>query len=599
MINSFVSLLETSPLFAIVPELLMILGLLISLFSELAPKRINLKYFNASLSLLAAIFCLFALLGLEGHEADLTRQTYEQHIYVFYSSFTINYLTMLFKTLVFFLAACLFLAADFKTLSDTNTQDKTKSRFDFLLFAAILGASCLISSNDLILFLVSLELMALSSIAMVAINRLDSLSIEAAIKYLLCGAAASAFMIFGFSLLISMNFTGDASGQTIISTNFGALLNSFVYASDTMARNFSFVFFGIALSLIAFPLAFKLSLFPFHGWAPDTYQGANIYTTAFLATISKIAGICAFLRLSYAVFLPISIFAGELTIGGASQQTGLFYSLLSRTPLGLWFLLFSVLAVISMWFGNFMGLRQVTKENKESSLKRIMAFSSMAQVGYIVGCICIDPDFALDSAIFFLIIYSIFNLATFLGLSKIKSDSPEALKGLFKVNPSLAIFLAICFVSLAGVLPSLLLPKIFLLNSSIVAGLPFVVKHTLSGLTFMSPFMSLLISFSIALSSLAGAFYYFYIIKLMFAEEADSLTLKSVRQPIERNYSVKFVSSVLLLAGFIVAFIPNFFLKTVSRRGAVSAVYSSRSIEKDKAGLIPAQKEQPQLIQEN
>ena len=291
--------------------------------------------------------------------------------------------------------------------------------FYLLLLLSSLGALILVSATHLASFFLGLELLGIALYALIAYPERGHLSLEAAIKYLVLSAAASAILLFGFALIYAalgtLSFAGI--GQQL------AQLSTQPLAADTQLL----ILMGTAMVFTG--IGFKLSLVPFHMWTPDVYQGAPSPVTGFLATVSKGAIFAALMRL----FIDAELY----------QYQGLMVAL-------------SVLAVASMLAGNLLALKQ-------SNLKRLLAYSSIAHLGYLLIALIVygvlqQPELAVEAAGFYLTAYIITSLAAFALLSIISSNADgvevseiDEIQGLFWRQPLLALLLTIAMLSLAGI----------------------------------------------------------------------------------------------------------------------------------------------------
>ena len=294
--------------------------------------------------------------------------------------------------------------------------------FYLLLLLSTLGAIILVSSTHLASFLLGLELLGVALYALIAYPERGKLPLEAAIKYLILSGAASAILLFGFALIYaalgSLSFTGI--GERL---------------AQPMITEGSELLVLVGTAMVFTGIGFKLSLVPFHMWTPDVYHGAPSPVTGFLATVSKGAIFAALMRL----FIDAGLY----------QYQGLM--------LGL-----SVVAVASMLAGNLLALQQ-------KNLKRLLAYSSIAHLGYLMIVIVVyaslsRPGLAVEAAGFYLTAYIITSLAAFALLTVLAgetadsvlgndadADNIEHLRGLFWRQPMLALMLTIAMLSLAGI----------------------------------------------------------------------------------------------------------------------------------------------------
>lgn len=295
------------------------------------------------------------------------------------------------------------------------------AEFFLLLLSALLGMFFLLSSGNLLIFYLALELATIPVAAMANFDLHKRVSSEAAMKMILSSAFSSGILLFGISLVYGS--TGTLSFSAL-----PALLDG----SPLQIMGFVFLFTAFA---------FKLSIVPFHLWTADVYQGAPVAVTSFLSVVSKGAIAFIFMTILYKVFQPLH---------------------------GVWYHLIFVLSIITMLIGNLFALRQ-------NNIKRFLAFSSIAQVGFVlVGISSNDPG-GMTAVIFFILVYVFSNLAAF-GVADVISSSTgkeniEDYKGLYSTNPFLGWIMALALFSLAGIPPTAgFFGKLFLLTAGASAG---------------------------------------------------------------------------------------------------------------------------------
>jgi NADH-quinone oxidoreductase subunit N len=291
-----------------------------------------------------------------------------------------------------------------------------------LLAVATLGMCLMASSADLVMLYLAIETTSIPLYLLAGFLKEDDKSTEAGFKYLLFGALTSAIMLYGFSLIYG--FTGK-TGLYDLSAYFGS---------------FNLVAVGIVFLVLA-GLAFKVSLFPFHFWAPDVYEGAPTPVAGFLSTASKAAGFAVLIRLFIAVFPAIN---------------------------ADWSLILAVLATLTMTIGNLVALAQ-------KSIKRMLAYSSIAHAGYAMIGVVAFSQLGIASVVFYLIGYILTNLLAF-GIVGIVgrltgSDDFQAYSGLSRRNPTLGLAALVAFLSLAGMPPFVgFVAKFFVFSAAIEAG---------------------------------------------------------------------------------------------------------------------------------
>ncbi|MFT3681704.1 MAG: NADH-quinone oxidoreductase subunit N [Ferruginibacter sp.] len=332
------------------------------------------------------------------------------------------------------------------------------AEFFILMLSALLGMFFMLSSGNLLMFYLSLEL---STIPIAALSNFDlskRVSSEAAVKMILSSAFSSGILLFGISLIYGI--TGTASFSELPAKLDGSTL-----------QVLAFIFL-----LAAF--AFKLSIVPFHLWTADVYEGSPVATTSFLSVVSK--GAIAFVLLStlYHVF-------------SAMQET--------------WYNMVVILAVATMLTGNLFALRQ-------ENIKRFLAFSSVAQVGFILVGISSGSAAGTASVIYFILIYAFSNLAAFAVADAITSQTGREkisdYKNLYSSNPFLSWMLAAALFSLAGIPPAAgFFGKLFLITAGGTKGSYWFITFA-------------------ALNMVISLYYYLKIVRAMFMEKNE--------QPIEK-----------------------------------------------------------------
>ncbi len=339
-----------------------------------------------------------------------------------------------FFEIVFILIAAVMLLASY---SYVGKYVKADGEFYTLMLFSTTGAMFMASTNELITIYISLELTSIPLYIMAGLLRTGERSAEAAVKYVLLGAMSSAILLYGFALLYGLTGTTDLAG---IARSVG-----------TGVQNGN-VLILVADVLILAGFGFKISAVPFHMWAPDIYEGAPTPSTAFFSVASKAAGFAALIR----VFMS----------GGLGQV-----NLTSLT------IVIAIIAIATMTLGNLVAAVQ-------SNVKRLMAYSSIAQAGYIlVGFLASiagkHPDG--DSAVlFFILVYVITNLGAFSGIIALANatggERIEDFRGLAKRAPLLSAGTALCLLSLAGIPPMAgFVSKVFIFTAAWGEGLGWLV----------------------------------------------------------------------------------------------------------------------------
>jgi len=335
---------------------------------------------------------------------------------VFGGMLRFDWLGFLFEMLFIFAAAVTALF-----FMDTDRLNQRAEAY-ILLLAATIGMCLMSSSADLVMLYLAIETTSIPLYVLAGFLTSDEKSTESGFKYLLFGALTSAILLYGFSLIYG--FAGTTS-----------LYNLAIHFS-----NFDLLAVGITFLVLA-GLAFKVSLFPFHFWAPDVYEGAPTPVAGFLSTASKAAGFAVILRLLTAVFPVIS---------------------------SDWSMILAVLAALTMTVGNLIALAQ-------KNVKRLLAYSSIAHAGYAMIGVVAFSQLGVASTVFYLIAYILTNLLAF-GIVGIVghvtgSDNMSAYNGLGRRNATLALAALVAFLSLAGMPPfGGFVAKFFVFSAAIQSG---------------------------------------------------------------------------------------------------------------------------------
>jgi len=363
--------------------------------------------------------------------------------------------------------------------------NKTRNlpEFFILLLSSLLGMFLMISSGHLLMFYLSLELATLPLAALVGFDLDKRTSSEAAMKMLYSSAFSSVMLLFGISLMYGIAGTLNFNELSIIAQSSNPL---FITA---------FIFLFTAF-------AFKLSIVPFHFWTADVYEGSPMPITAFLSVVSKGGIVFVFMSVLFKVFQNI-------------QE--------------VWYYLIVILAIATMLIGNIFAIRQ-------QNMKRFLAFSSIAQVGFILAGISGNSIQGRASVIFFIIIYIFSNLAAFGVVNIISShtgsEKMEKYKGLYRSHPGLAWVMALALFSLAGIPPTAgFFGKLFLLSAGAARGNYWF-------LTFA------------ALNMVISLFYYLKVVRLMFIDKNDKpLEDINLNTPVKMGLIICVLG--ILLTGFI------------------------------------------------
>ncbi len=368
----------------------------------------------------------------------------------------------------------LFLAVAVSNASTETTRFNVGAYYA-LLMAAATGMMFVAESKDLMMIFVGVELTSISSYAAVSMKRNDSRSAEAAVKYVIIGGMSTALTLYGISMIYGLTGT----------TNIAAIADS----ANITGIDFMF---GIALVSMVAGYGFKIAAVPFHMWAPDVYEGAATPVSLFLATGSKKMGLSVFFQIFLIMFVAGTSCA---TIAGPEVQY-----------------LFAIIAAVTMTVGNIVAIAQ-------NNIKRMLAYSSIAQAGYILIVMAVMSEYALSAGLFHMFTHVFMKGGAFLvvgalicaGIGEKISDY----RGLSKRAPFMAAAMMLFLFSLAGIPPLAgFTSKFFLFSSTLGVG-------TAAGVTLNSTWVWL--AFIAILNSAISLYYYARVVKAMYVDKGESV----------------------------------------------------------------------------
>jgi len=425
--------------FALSPILVIVFAALLVLLLDVFLKKENKNYL-AYISLIFLVICGFVCIKF-----------WNKNFSYFNGNLFLDNLSLFF---IFILV----LATGFVILLSMNYisfQDVNYGEFYALLLLALSGVAIMLTSADLLIIFLGLEVLSICSYALAGLKRKDEKSSEAAIKYFLLGSFATAFLVYGLALLFGSSR----------STNISSIINFFITESDLSMM----ALIGLALVIIGF--GFKIAVVPFHMWTPDVYQGAPTPITAFFSVVPKAVGFIVFLR----IFIP-------------------YWKNALNTQAVFWILW--VICVLTMVVGNLVALRQ-------TNLKRILAYSSIAHAGYLLIAILAQDN---SSLVFYLTVYLFMNIGAFAAVIALSRKGKEYLEledyaGVGFKYPWIGVTFSIFLLSLAGFPPTGgFLAKFYVFSAAVSQGLwPLVIIGVLA--------------------SLISVFYYLRIIVYMYMRE--------------------------------------------------------------------------------
>ena len=372
----------------ILPEIILFVGICISLMVGVFFK--NSFQLVMKLSIIILLVTIYIILTDWGGEQKVFLDTFKNDKFSDY-----------FKVLILISSIIVFVSSN----QFIRDQKLYKFEYPIIIMFSILGMFFMLSSNDLILFYLGLELQSLALYVLAAIDRENIISSEAGIKYFVLSALSSGLLLYGCSLLYG--FTS--------STNFDVI--SYNLTSENIGAIFAMVFILVGL-------AFKVSAVPFHMWTPDVYQGAPTSITNFFAVVPKAAGLAVIIR---------------------------FMDLPFKNILEEWQIIIIFISIASMILGSIAAIGQ-------KNIKRLLAYSSISHMGYALAGVATGTMSGYTSTIVYITIYVVMNLGTFACLYLMKvngnyTEKIEDLAGLSKKKPLFALSFLILFFSLAGIPP--------------------------------------------------------------------------------------------------------------------------------------------------
>ena len=376
-------------IYYVIPEIFLSLSLMFLLLLGVFKKEGSTIVYN--LSLVFLIISIPLILNVPSNNTTL----------IFNDSYKIDYLSNFVKILII-------ISTIFVLLTSSQYLKSIKIfkvEYPILILSSILGMMVMVSSNDLIVFYIGLELQSLALYVLASFNRDNILSSESGLKYFVLSALSSGLLLYGCSLVYGFSS----------STNFSQI-------GLSHDQSIQGITFGMVFILVG--LAFKISAVPFHMWAPDVYQGSPTSVTLFFAILPKIAALTVFIRFLYSPFLEL---------------------------IDQWQSIIIFLSIASMLFGAVAAIGQ-------KNLKRLAAYSSISHMGYALAGLTTGTNQGIQSSILYISIYLVMNLALFSCILMLKKnnkyyESIEDLSGLSRNHPLLAFSLLVVLFSLAGIPP--------------------------------------------------------------------------------------------------------------------------------------------------
>ena len=349
---------------------------------------------------------------------------------------------------------------------DNSILDFVKGEYFGMLLIILLGMFAMVSANNLLMVYLAIEMVSIPSYIIAGISKNNKESNEASLKYVIYGSFASGIMLFGLSLLYGI------SGSTDIN----------IIAAKVATFDSSFIIYLSMIFVIA-GFGYKISMVPFHYWTPDVYQGAPIPVTAFLSVAPKAAGLAILIRFFYAIFVDNGIAIID------------------------WATFIAIFSALTMTVGNVLALKQ-------NNIKRLLAYSSISHVGFMLIAFSIISVDSVASILFYLFFYMFMNLSAFYMAiymsNSYKADNIEDWNGIGHKVPILSFFMVLSLASLAGLPPT-----------SGFVGKVYVLRNLFADGQF------LWLGIVAIINTVISLYYYFKIVKAMYFIEDDKLEVKS------------------------------------------------------------------------
>jgi len=429
--------------------------------------------------------------------------------HAFFNMLVVDQYAIFFQILFLIIAAVMILVS----YDYVGKYVKADGEFYSLMLFSVTGMMFLASTGELISIYISLELTSIPLYVMAGLIRANERSAEAAVKYVLLGAMSSAILLYGFALLYGLTGTTDLVGIATTIKNGIHTGNVIVSLQNNLMEL-------VASILILAGFGFKISAVPFHMWAPDIYEGAPTPATAFFSVGSKAAGFAALIR----VFID----------GGLGQIN------LPSLVIG-----FTIVAILTMTLGNFVAAVQ-------TNVKRMMAYSSIAQAGYILvgvtASLASNQPAGNSAVLFFIFVYVLTNLGAFSGIIALANatggERIEDFRGLAMRAPLISLGTALCLLSLGGIPPMAgFISKVFIFTADWGPGQALII----SGQVVVGQCLNVLVVVAL-INSIISLVYYGRIVKAMYFDaplKEDHLSI-----PLGLSSSIVLMTAALIVITF-------------------------------------------------
>ena len=461
-----------------IPEMfILFMALTILMLGVFIKKFHQISYYLAQLTLIAVS-------GLTWYVfSNLSSITF-----TFHHMFVLDYFSMNLKLFIY-----LSIFFTFLYTREYNSERKiSHTEFYTLGLLSMLGMMILISSYNLLSAFLGMELLSLPTYVMVAMYRYKTRSVEASMKYFVVGAIGSGILLYGMSMIFGFTQSMDLSEIARI-----------IVSSPLLLHKNLILIFGLVFIVVG--VAFKLGVAPFHMWVPDVYEGAPSSATLFISTAPKIAIYAMVIRL--------------LVIGMPALQTQ-------------WHQILIIIAILSMGIGNFAAIVQ-------SNIKRMLAYSSIAHMGYMLLGVLSGTRNGYVAAMFYTITYSLMSLGAFgvvilMSRGKFEAENINDYVGLNSRNPWIAFIMMLILFSLSGVPPLVgFIAKVSILNALIQVHLVWLAVLAI-------------------LFTIVGAYYYILVVNVMYFK-----SLSPQLKPIQYSLEVKIAISLNGLAVLLIGIFPG------------------------------------------
>lgn len=492
--------LSPNDLYLLAPELTLTVLALVVMVVDLFIKRRFVTITVALVGLIVpAAFAITQALTLDFSVAH----------HAFFNMLVVDQYAIFFQILFLIIAAVMILAS----YSYVGKYVKADGEFYTLMLFSVTGMMLLASTGELISLYISLELTSFPLYVMAGLIRANERSAEAAVKYVLLGAMSSAILLYGFALLYGLTGTTDLMG-------IATLIKNGLHTGNVIVSLQSNLMELVAGILILAGFGFKISAVPFHMWAPDIYEGAPTPATAFFSVGSKAAGFAALIR----IFID-----GGL---GPANTVSLVVA-------------FSIVAILTMTLGNFVAAVQ-------TNVKRMMAYSSIAQAGYILvgvtASLASNKSDGNSAVLFFIFVYVLTNLGAFSGIIALANatggERIEDFRGLARRAPLLSLGTALCLLSLGGIPPMAgFVSKVFIFTAAWGQGQALIS----GGQAVAGQFLNVLVVVAL-INSIISLVYYGRIVKAMYFDAP--LKEDHLSTPIGLSSSIALTTAALIVITF-------------------------------------------------